>query len=299
MTALQSSTVALAARPDDPASQSRQRTVLARFLRNRRATIGLVVVAFFSLVSALAPWLAPYPPEEQRLALRLRPPSEQHWLGTDNFGRDVLSRALHAGQISLSIGVVSVLISIVISVLVGSVAGFYGGWLDSSLMRLTDILMAFPTLFLLIAVVAAFGNGVNVLIAVLGLTSWQVGARVVRGEVLALRERDFVQGARLIGASDARLILLHIVPNVVSVIIVSATIRVALNILLEAGLSYLGLGVQPPLASWGNMVAAGRTFLRNAWWLSALPGLCIFGTVIAFNLIGDGLRDAFDPRMRV
>jgi peptide/nickel transport system permease protein len=271
---------------------------LSRFRRNQRAVVGAAIVLFFCAVAVLAPVIAPYPPEAQTLALRYRPPSADHLMGTDNFGRDILSRAIWASRISLSIGVVSVLISILISILVGAVAGFYGGRVDNLLMRFTDMMLAFPTLFLLIAVVAAFGNQIPILIAVLGLTSWQVGARVVRGEVLALKARDFVLAARALGAEDRRLIVRHIMPNVISVVIVSATIRVPLTILLEAGLSYLGLGVQPPLASWGNMVADGKAVLRIAPWVTAFPGLFIFLTVMAFNLMGDGLRDAFDPRMR-
>jgi peptide/nickel transport system permease protein len=277
---------------------SRSRGAFARFRRNQRAVVGMGIVGLFCALAILAPLLAPYPPEAQTLAERYRPPSPAHLMGSDGFGRDVLSRALWASRISLAIGVVSVLISIVISILIGSLAGFYGGRLDNLLMRFTDVMLAFPTLFLLIAIVAAFGNQVPILIAVLGLTSWQVGARVVRGEVLALKARDFVLAARALGARDARLIVRHLMPNVISVVIVSATIRVALNILLEAGLSYLGLGVQPPLASWGNMVSDGKAVLRLAPWVSAFPGLFIVLTVMAFNLLGDGLRDAFDPRLR-
>jgi peptide/nickel transport system permease protein len=282
-----------------PAEIRRNRnTVLRRFLRNRRAVIGAVIIVIFAVLALLAPLIAPYPPEVQQLSQRLRPPSPAHLMGTDQFGRDILSRALWAGRISLPIGVASVLISVIISVLVGAVAGFYGGVVGGALMRFTDIMLAFPTFFLLIAVVAAFGNDVGILIAVIGFTSWPVGARVVRGEVLALREREFVQAAHALGATNARLILRHIVPNVVPVIIVSATIRVPLAILLEAGLSYLGLGVQPPLASWGSMVADAKAVFRVAWWVAAFPGLFIFLVVMAFNLLGDGLRDAVDPRMQ-
>ncbi len=273
-------------------------TVWTRFRQNRRAVVGAAVIVLLCAIALLAPLVAPYPPEAQTLARRFRPPTAEHVMGTDNFGRDIFSRAVWASRISLSIGVVSVLISIGISVLVGSVAGFYGGRIDNALMRFTDMMLAFPTLFLLIAIVAAFGNQVPVLITVLGLTSWQVGARVVRGEVLALKAREFVLAARALGVGDRRLIWRHIMPNVISVVIVSATIRVPLTILLEAGLSYLGLGVQPPLASWGNMVSDGRAVLRIAPWVTAFPGLFIFLTVMAFNLMGDGLRDAFDPKMR-
>ncbi len=281
-----------------PSSVVGPASAFQRFRRNQRAVVGAGIVGLFCAIAVVAPLIAPYPPEAQALALRYRPPSAEHLMGTDGFGRDILSRALWASRISLSIGVVSVLVSIAISIGVGAIAGFYGGRLDNMLMRFTDMMLAFPTLFLLIAIVAAFGNQVPILIAVLGLTSWQVGARVVRGEVLSLKTRDFVLAARALGAKDARLIFQHIMPNVLSVVIVSATIRVALNILLEAGLSYLGLGIQPPLASWGNMVSEGKAVLRIAPWVTAFPGVFIFLTVMAFNLLGDGLRDAFDPRMR-
>ena len=244
-----------------------------------------------------APLIAPYAPDAQDMANRFQPPSGEHLLGTDNFGRDILSRCIWAAQVSLSIGVVSVLLSIILAIIIGAAAGYYGGRIDDLLMRFTDMMLAFPTLFLLFTVVALFGNAVVVLIAVLGLTSWQVGARVVRGEILSLKTRDFVVAARSVGVPDLRLVAVHLLPNVVGVIVVGATIRVALNILLEAGLSYLGLGVQPPIASWGNMVADGKTVLRTAWWVTSFPGGFIFVTVMAFNLLGDGLRDAFDPRM--
>jgi peptide/nickel transport system permease protein len=272
-------------------------TPLDRFVRNRRAIVGGAIVLLLAAMALLAPLIAPYEPDTQNMTDRFAAPSSAHLLGTDNFGRDILSRCLFAGRVSLSIGVISVLLSIVFSVMIGSVAGFYGGNLDNVLMRFTDMMLAFPTLFLLFTIVALFGNDVPVLIAVLGLTSWQVNARVVRGELLSLKVRDFVTAARCIGAGDRRLVVQHLLPNVVGVVVVGATIRVALNILLEAGLSYLGLGVQPPIASWGNMVSDGKTVLRTAWWVTSFPGAFIFLTVMAFNLLGDGLRDAFDPRM--
>lgn len=286
------------ARVEGPAAAARRTGVLARFARNRRALVGGAIVLALCLLALLGPLVAPYPPEAQSLSQRLRPPSPEHWLGTDTLGRDVLSRALWASRITLAIGVVSALVSVLLSVLVGGLAGYYGGRVDNWLMRFTDLMLAFPTLFLLIAIVAAYGSQIPILIAVLGLTSWQVGARIVRGEVLGIKNREFVLASRALGATDLRLLLWHILPNVLAVVIISATIRVPLNILLEAALSYLGLGVQSPLASWGNMVSDGKAVLRTAWWISAFPGLFIFVTVMAFNLLGDGLRDALDPRLQ-
>ncbi|HEY7062231.1 MAG TPA: ABC transporter permease [Chloroflexota bacterium] len=284
--------------PSAPTGPGRGRSALDRFRRNPRAIVGATIVVALCLMALLAPLLAPYPPEVQSLALRYRPPSPEHWMGTDSFGRDVLSRAIWAARVSLAVGVLAVAVSISISVVVGSLAGYYGGRLDNLLMRFTDMMLAFPTLFLLIAIVAAFGSQLPILIAVLGLTSWELGARVVRGEVLSLKTREFVQAARALGAGDARIIRRHILPNVLPIVIISATIRVPLTILLEAALSYLGLGVQPPIASWGNMVADGKAALRIAWWVTAFPGAFIFAAVMAFNLLGDGLRDALDPRMK-
>lgn len=294
---LEAEPLALAAAATQPPLRSRG--VLERLRRNPRAVVGAIIVLLLCAVALLAPLLAPYPPEVQALAQRYQAPSLAHLMGTDQFGRDVLSRAIWASRISLSVGVLAVLVSITVSVLVGSLSGYYGGRVDNALMRFTDMMLAFPTLFLLIAIVAAFGNHIPILIAVLGLTSWEVGARVVRGEVLSLKTREFILAARALGAGDGRIILRHIFPNVIAIVIISATIRVPLTILLEAALSYLGLGVQPPLASWGNMVADGKAALRIAWWVSAFPGLFILVAVIAFNLLGDGLRDAFDPRMQL
>jgi peptide/nickel transport system permease protein len=273
--------------------------MIGRLGRQRLAMFGAALLLVIGLLAAGAPLVTPYPPDQQAIVQRYRPPSMEHMMGTDGFGRDVLSRAIWAGRVSLSIGLVSVLISIGISVVVGGVAGFVGGWVDNLLMRFTDLLLVFPTLFLMIAVVAAFGSSLTLLIAVLGLTSWPAGARIVRGEVLAVKRRDFVLAARALGVGGARLLVRHVLPNVASVVVVSATIRVPQMILLEAGLSYLGLGVQPPTASWGNMVADAKVALTIAPWASAFPGLFVLATVLGFNLLGDGLRDALDPRMRV
>ncbi len=274
-------------------------SVAARAARSRvpaRLVPGLALVLVIGLSALAAPWLSPYAPEAQSIAERLRPPSAAHWLGTDGFGRDLLSRLLWGGRVSLAIGVLSMIMGVGVGVLVGSVAGYFGRATDALLMRLTELVMVFPTFFLIILVVASFGASVPLLILVIGATSWTVGARIIRGEVLKLRRREFVLAAEATGASASRIIARHLLPNVAAVIIISATIRVGTNILVEAGLSYLGLGVQPPLASWGSMVAEGAKFIRAEWWLTAVPAAAIFATVLGFNVLGEGLRDLLDPR---
>jgi len=222
-----------------------------------------------------------------------------HVMGTDKFGRDILSRVLYGARISLSIGFVAVAISITLGTLIGAVAGYFGGWADSVLMRFTDMMLAFPRLVLLIVVIAVFESpSIWLVVVVLGLTGWMGTSRIVRGEVLSLREREFVQAARALGMGDLRIITRHVIPNTLAPVIVSATLGIGLTILTEASLSFLGLGVQPPTPSWGNMVADGRAALTEAWWIATFPGLAIVLTVVAFNLLGDGLRDALDPRLR-
>ena len=252
------------------------------------------------LVALLAPFLSPYDPSAlgDLLTERLVPPSTAHLLGTDHFARDVLSRVLYGARISLSIGFVAVGISVTIGTLLGAVAGFFGSWVDTVLMRIVDMVIAFPQLVLLITVIALFQPSIFLIIAVLGLTQWTGTTRLVRGEVLSLREREFIQAAGALGFSRARIIFFHLVPNVLGPVIVAATLGIGNTIVLEASLSFLGLGVQPPTPSWGTMVADGRSLMLQAWWLSTFPGLAIVFTVLAFNLVGDGLRDALDPRLR-
>jgi peptide/nickel transport system permease protein len=275
---------------------ARRRPEWRRFLANRRAAVGAGLLVILSLGSLLASVLAPHDPDAQRLARTLQRPSLEHPMGTDRFGRDVLSRTLWGGRVSQLIGLLSMGVSVVVGLVVGGVAGYAGGRTDGLLMRATEAVITFPTFFLLITLVAVFGVSIPLLILTIGLTSWPITARIVRAEVLSLREREFVQAAAALGAGGLRVMGRHLLPNVVPVIIVAATLRVAYVILVEAGLSYLGVGVPPPTASWGSMVADGKDDLFRAWWVSFFPGLFIFLTVMAYNLVGDGLRDAFDPR---
>jgi peptide/nickel transport system permease protein len=274
---------------------SARRAEWRRFLASRRAVAGAVLLGAVTLGAVLAPVLAPYDPAEQRAAAAVQPPSAAHLMGTDNFGRDVLSRTLWGGRVSQLIGLLSMAVSVTVGVVVGGLAGFYGRGVDGFFMRTTETVATFPTFFLLITLVAVFGARLSLLILAIGLTSWPITARVVRAECLTLREREFVQAARALGAGGLRIMARHLLPNVMPVIIVAATLRVAYVILVEAGLSYLGVGVPPPTASWGSMVADGREYLFRAWWISFFPGLFIFLTVMTYNLVGDGLRDALDP----
>jgi len=278
-----------------------QRTLTMRaFSRNRVAVAGLLAIGVFYLVALLTPLIAPYDPTAQGslLAERLVGPSALHPLGTDRFARDVFSRLLYGARISLTIGFVAVAISVTIGTVLGAVSGYFGGIVDGVIMRFVDMVIAFPRLILLIAIIALFQPSIFLIIAVLGLTQWPATTRIVRGEVLSLREREFIEAAHALGYSRARIILRHLIPNSLAPIIVAATLGIGNTIVLEAGLSFLGLGVQPPTASWGTMVADGRDHLLGAWWVATFPGLAIVLTVLAFNLVGDGLRDALDPRMR-
>jgi peptide/nickel transport system permease protein len=272
---------------------------IGQFRKNRMALIGLSCMIMLYLVTLLAPFIAPFDPSEQNLANRQYiGPSLEHPMGTDKFGRDIFSRVVYGSRISLTIGFVAVGISITLGSMVGAVAGYVGGKTDSVLMRLVDMFLSFPRLVLVLAVVALFTPSIFLLVAVLGATGWMGTSRIVRGQVLALREQDFVQAVKALGLRDWRILLRHVLPNAMAPIIVAATLGIGNTILLEAGLSFLGLGVQPPTASWGSIINDGRGVLLDAWWISTFPGLAIVLTVISFNLLGDGLRDALDPRLR-
>jgi len=270
-----------------------------RFLRNRRAAAGGVILCLFGLMAVMAPSVAPHLPNAANFERRLIGPSAGQWLGTDHLGRDVLSRVVWASRTSLSIGLLSTLIAVILGVIIGALAGFFGRFIDVALMRFTDMMLAFPLFFIAVMFLAVFGPGVPGLIFIVGATSWPPTARLVRAEFLRIKQLEFITAARALGGSSARIMVRHVLPNVVAVIVISVTLRVGLSILAEAGLSYLGLGVQPPTPSWGNIVADGREYLRAAWWISLFPGAFVFLSVMALNLVGDGLRDAFDPRMKI
>ena len=258
----------------------------------------MVMIIIIFLIAGLASFLAPYDPGKTDVSLKLKSPSPQHYMGTDQLGRDVFSRMLHGAKVSLSVGFVAVAISIFIGILVGAIAGYYSGWVDSFLMRFVDIMLCFPSFFLILTVVALLGPSLFKVMVVIGITSWMGTSRFVRAEFLSLRERDFVQAAKALGVKDHRIIFRHILPNALAPVFVTATLDVATAILVEAGLSFLGFGVQPPAPSWGNILTEGRTYIFDAWWLTLFPGLAILITVLSFNLLGEGLRDALDPRLR-
>ena len=264
--------------------------------RNRMALAGVAIVVVMFLLALLAP-LYDHDPGAIDIAQRLMPPGWGHLLGTDDLGRDVFARILYGARISLLVGFVAVGIATLIGIFVGAIAGFYGRWVDALLMRFVDIMLCFPTFFLILAVIAFLEPSIWNIMIIIGLTGWMGVARLVRAEFLSLRGRDFVIAAQSIGASDLRLIFRHILPNALSPVIVSATLGVAGAILTESALSFLGIGVQPPTPSWGNMLITGKQTLGSAWWLSVFPGMAILLTVLGYNLLGEGLRDALDPRM--
>lgn len=274
--------------------------VARQFRRNGLAVAGLNLMLGLYLVALLAPLLAPYDPDWQQDIFKARylPPSAEHWMGTDYYSRDVLSRVLYGSRISLSIGFVAVAISITIGTAYGAASGYVGGKLDGFLMRTLDMLLSFPRLVLLLAIINFFRPSIFLIVAILGLTGWMGTARLVRGQVLSLREQEFMQACRALGATPWRAIARHLIPNTVGPIVVSATLGIGGTILTEAALSFLGLGVPPPTSTWGTMVNEGKDALTNAWWVTTFPGLAVVVAVAAFNLVGDGLGDAIDPRRR-
>ena len=271
---------------------------LGRLARHRRGLIGAAAVLLVLLTGLLAPLIAPESYSAQSLLQRLQAPSAAHWLGTDGFGRDVLSRVIWGSRVSLQIGFVATALALVVGTALGSSAAYWGGPIDNALMRMADVFMSIPALFLILIVVALFGASLLNTALVISLVTWAQVARVVRGECLSLRAREFVDAAHALGAGHLRILGRHLLLNALPVIIVQGTVLLGQTILIESGLSYLGLGAQPPLPSWGNMVVEGRQFLASAWWIAAFPGLAIFLAVLGFNLFGDGLRDALDPALR-
>jgi peptide/nickel transport system permease protein len=269
-----------------------------RFMKNRMAVAGGVIVLFLFAVSLFAPWLAPHDPNAIDLKNVLAAPSGGHPFGTDPLGRDVLSRMVWGAGISLKVGFVATGIAILIGTILGALAGYYGRWVDAVIMRFVDIMLCFPSFFLILAVIAILEPSIWNIMVVIGLTGWMGVTRLVRADFISLRERDFVQAARTIGASDMRIIFSHILPNAMASVLVTATLGVAGAILTESALSFLGIGVQPPTPSWGNILTAGKDNIDIAWWLSLYPGLAILTTVLGYNLLGEGIRDALDPRLR-
>jgi len=278
------------------------------FRRHKPAMIGLSIVLLLALASILAPVLTPYDAEKTDLDAMLEPPSWKHPMGTDELGRDLLTRLLYGGRVSLSIGVLAMVLAVLIGSLVGGLAGFYGGWVDNILMRLVDMMLAFPSLFVLIILALALRDlpiealrgtafaSVFSIVLVIAVLSWMSVARLVRASFLSIREREFVLAAEGLGVPNGRIMVRHMLPNAISPIIVAATFRVATSVVTESGLSYLGFGVQPPTPTWGNMLKNAQTLMTRAPWTAVFPGLMIFVTVIAVNFVGDGLRDALDPR---
>jgi len=269
-----------------------------RLKRNRLALAGGAIVVALFVISLLAPLISPYDPSAINAWRVLSPPSMQHWFGTDELGRDVLSRVLFGARISLKVGFVAVGIAVVIGTTVGLISGYYSGLVDTVMMRLVDIMLCFPAFFLILAVITFLEPSIWYIMIIIGLTGWMGVARLVRAETLSIREMEYIMAARCIGCSNSRIIFRHILPNAISPVLVAATLGVAGAILTESALSFLGIGVQPPTPSWGNILTSGKDYIEFAWWLSLFPGLAILVTVLAYNLLGEGIRDALDPRVK-
>lgn len=274
------------------------RQVSRRFRRNKLALLGLFILIVLVSISFLTPWIAPYEPAEMDLFNVEAPPGNNHILGTDELGRDLLTRLMYGSRVSLSVGLVATVMGVLIGTVLGSIAGYYGGFIDASIMRLVDIMLSFPTLFLLIILAAYIQTTVLGIMIIIGSTSWMTVSRLVRAEFLSLKEKEFSEAAVVLGVGDKRIILKHLLPNAFAPVIVAATLQVGYTIIYESALSYLGVGIQPPTASWGNMLTNAQSYIWTSPWLAFWPGFCIFLTVLAINFVGDGLRDALDPRLK-
>ena len=268
------------------------------FCKNKLALTGSGIVLLLFIVSLLAPWLAPCDPGQIDLKKVLESPSWNNLFGTDQLGRDVLSRMIWGARISLKVGFAATGLAIIIGVILGATAGYYSGWVDAVIMRFVDIMLCFPTFFLILAVIAFLEPSIWNIMIIIGLTGWMGVTRLVRADFISLRERDFVKAAKTIGASDLRIIFIHILPNAMASILVAATLGIAGAILTESALSFLGIGVQPPTPSWGNILTSGYANIDIAWWLSLYPGMAILITVVGYNLLGEGIRDSLDPRLK-
>lgn len=294
--ASRASSTALAAFESKRKVRNRYQQMSARLFANRLSVLGAVIILFLLLVAVFGPLFAPYDPLEMVLSDQFMPPSREHWMGTDDFGRDITSRLIYGSRQSLMVGVVSVAIGALVGMTVGLLAGYFGGAFDMLSQRFIDIMLAFPDLLLALAIVAVLGPSlVNVMIAV-GVGSIPVYARLIRGQVLSLRQKEYVESAHASGARPGRIIFRHILPNSLSPLIVLASLGFAGAVLTGAALSFIGMGAQPPSPEWGSMLSSGRSYLRHEWWIATFPGLALALTAFGFNLLGDGLRDAFDPR---
>jgi peptide/nickel transport system permease protein len=272
--------------------------ILRRVTENRAMFIGCILIIFFVVTAIFSAWLAPFDPFAQSIRQKLKPPGDPYWLGTDGYGRDILSRIIWGARISLSVGVVAVSIGAILGILVGLVSGFFGGSIDNLLMRIVDILLVLPTVLLALVIVAMLGPGIFNLMIAVGISNAPRFARLIRAEVLTVKKMVFVDAATALGASYIRLMLRHVLPNTLASILVLSTLRVAQAITTEASLSFLGLGVAPPTPTWGSMISDGRVYLRTSPWVAIVPGIMIMLIVMAFNLVGDGLRDILDPKLR-
>lgn len=280
--------------------RSQWREVWRMLKKNKMALVGLGILVILVLLALFADVIADYDTVviKQNLANRLKGPSAEHWLGTDEFGRDIFARLVHGARVSLKVGIIAVGISIILGGILGALAGFYGGKIDNIIMRVMDVFLAVPSILLAIAIVSALGPSILNLMVAISISSVPSYARIVRASVLSIRDQEFVEAARAIGANNARIIFRHIIPNSLAPVIVQGTLGVASAILSTAGLSFIGLGIQPPAPEWGSMLSGGRQYLRYAWWVTTFPGVAIMITILSLNLLGDGLRDALDPRLK-